>query len=201
MFFETKGNDMEERDSQRGKLYKAEREALQKLAKPLPTVQDIERYLKRQSKRTTLSSRYGNAVDVIDWKLQVTDGRGTRHGYAHGSYKIGMPLFARNDWYTLHEWAHIIHSRISTAWFGPNGRRHLDVGSRTQELKGGAAHGWQYAAIYIDLVHFCMGKDAADALKASFKKHKVRFRPKQKRVVTPEQIERLRQARLSAKAA
>lgn len=81
-------------------------------------------------------------------------------------------------------------STSTFVYFGVS-RTRVRHGSRALELRGGAAHGWQYAAIYLDLVHFCMGKEAADALKAAFKDHKVRFRPKRQRTVTPQQIERL----------
>lgn len=104
---------MRERDTQRSKLYRAERAALSSIASPLPTVGDIERYLEGQSARATLRSRYGKAVDVSDWKLRVTDGRRCRRALAYGTYKIAIPRWARNDWVVLHEWAHIVHARIT----------------------------------------------------------------------------------------
>ncbi|MGO4558107.1 hypothetical protein [Mesorhizobium sp. 2RAF21] len=189
---------MKVRDTQRARLYRAER-ALETLASSLPTVSDVERYLQQQSSRQTLRSRYGNAVDVTDWKLMVTDGRGCRSALAYGDYKIAIPLWARKDWVVLHEWAHIVHERTNVCSYRYSWAPMSQHGSRTLELRGGAAHGWQYAAIYLDLVHFCMGKEAADALKASFKIHNVRFRPKRTTTTTPEQIERLAAMRLAAR--
>lgn len=192
MFFDNIiGVYMKVRDTQRSKLYKSERAALQSFSLPLPAVADVAQYLEKQSKRQPLQNRYGAAVDVTNWKLRVADGRGCRRALAYGTYQIAIPLWARQDWVVLHEWAHIIHNRLSA--------RGTLNGSRTSELRGGAAHGWQYAAIYLDLVHFCMGKEAADALKAAFKDHKVRFRPKRTRTVTPEQIARLAAMRVAAR--
>lgn len=190
---------MRERDTQRSKLYRAERVALSGIASPLPTVGDIERYLEGQSARATLRSRYGKAVDVSDWKLRVTDGRRCRRALAYGTYKIAIPRWARNDWVVLHEWAHIVHARITAMENGECLPRMFSHGSRISELAGGPGHGWQYAAVYLDLVRFCMNAEAADALKAAFKEHRVRFRPKRTVTTTPEQLERLAAMRVAAR--
>jgi len=172
---------MTERDTQRSKLYKAE-QVLDRFAAPLREVADVEKYIARQMKRATLRARYGTAVDPDRWSLAIKDGRGTRCALAYGSHAISLPLWARKDWVVLHELAHVIHNRLSRS-FG---------GSRIAELHGGASHGWQFAAIYLDLVRFCMGAEAHDALKASFKERKVRFRPKRSAgPATPEQKARL----------
>ncbi|MFP1646285.1 hypothetical protein [Pontitalea aquivivens] len=183
---------MKSRDSQRSKLYKAEREAWQVFSSPLATVADIRQYLERQSTRKPLQHRYGDAINVTEWELEIADGRGTLHAAAYGSHRISIPLWARNNGVVLHEWAHIIHNRLEID--GRISSTTFDLwrhGSRRQELRGGASHGWQFAAIYLDLVHFCIGKEAAAALKEAFKKHKVRYRPKRTRVPTQEQLERL----------
>lgn len=187
---------MRERDNQREKCYRAERQSLHPIWEPLPTVKDVERYLKKQSKRATLRSRYGHAVDVSDWKLRVKDGRGTRNALAYEHYAIGIPLWARNDVVVLHEWAHVIHKRISRYHYmsGVHGA------SRVKELGGGAAHGWQWAAIFIDLLHFCKGKDAADAFKAALRKNNARWTPKKKRPISEEQRQVLRDRLAKARA-
>lgn len=192
---------MKIRDSQVSKLYRAEREAWQIFSMPLPTTADIRQYLERQSGRKALQRRYGDAINVTEWELEIADGRGTRHASAFGSHRISIPLWARNNWVVLHEWAHIIHNRLNVD--GRISSTTFDLwrhGSRRQELQGGAAHGWQFAAIYLDLVHFCIGRDAAVALKAAFKKHKVRYRPKAARVPTQEQLQRLAAMRAGRRA-
>lgn len=188
---------MKERDTQRAKLYRAEREALESLKSPLPTITDVERYLTKQCKRKTLRKRYGDAVDLDHWPMSVSDGRGTRNALSHGPNLISLPKWARNDWVTLHEFAHSLHKRLSYARRRTYGR----AGTRTYELQGGASHGWQFAAIFLDLVHFCMGKEASTALKAAFKKHRVRWKPKTKRHITPEQRFALQQRMAKARAA
>lgn len=159
-----------ERDTQRGKLYAAENRARNRHpGKPLPTTKDIERYLKHQAKRATLVARYGEAVDLKLWPMKVLDGRGRRRagGWSGG---ITMPIWSREEWVVLHEFAHTIHARLR--------RNRGHNGSRGEELDGGAPHGWQFAAIFLDLVRFIMGAEAAAVLKAEFKAGKVRYRPK-----------------------
>jgi putative metallohydrolase (TIGR04338 family) len=162
-----------ERDSQRSKLYKAE-QVLESFQKPLPTVKDIEHYITHNLKRKTLVRCYGN---TLTRSIEVADGRGARRALAYGGTKIAIPLWARNDRIVLHEVAHIIHTRMT---FRCNGER-------AGELRGGPAHGWQFAAVYLDLVRFCMGKEAGDALKKSFRMHKVRFSKPATRTLTDEQ--------------
>lgn len=167
------------RDNQREKCYRAEREALWPITTALPTVKDVERYLKRQSKRATLVSRYGRAVNLTEHTMEIKDGRGRRNACAFESYAIALPLWARSDVVALHEWAHVIHKRLN--WSGamlPENK-----GTRTAELSDqyAAAHGWQWAAIFLDLVTFCIGREAAAAFKTALRKHHVRFKPKRQR--------------------
>ena len=172
---------MKVRDSQLSKLFRAEHEALENLGSALPAVSDIQEYLSKHSQSAPLRRRYGDAVDVIEWDLQVADGRGRRYPAAHGTDSIVIPRWARQDWIVLHQWAHIVHRRLNVdlwGWLSTPVLYEVAHGSRRKELQGGAEHGWQFAAIYLDLVRFCMGKEAAAALEASFKAHRVRYRPK-----------------------
>lgn len=183
---------MKIRDTQRLKLHRASHEASQGHSSPLATTSDIQKYLERQSARKVLQRRYGNAVDVTGWALRVSDGRSRRSAGVFGTDEISIPRWARNDWLVLQLWAHIIHKRTCVdGVISSTSCDFLEMGSRSRELRGGAHHGWQYAAIFLDLVHFCIGEEAAVALKAAFKKHKVRYRPKKTRVATQEQLQRL----------
>lgn len=165
-----------ERDNRREKLYRAERQALCALETSYPTIKDVTRFICKCCNRATIKTRYGQAVNVDGWAIEIADGRGTRNALAYGTNKISLPAgWARTDRVALHELAHIIHSRLSGNWA-------LSAkGTRTDELKGGAAHGWQFAAIYLDLVTFCMGKEAGAALKAAYRANGVRFKPKRQR--------------------
>jgi hypothetical protein len=78
-------------------------------------------------------------------------------------------------WVVLHEMAHEV--------------RHYRRDRFTPE----AAHGWQYAATYLDLVMWFMGSEAHDKLKAAFKKHKVKFsKPRTGRLLSAEEKQVLR---------
>lgn len=173
------------RDTQREKVYRSDRIARRAMPSPLLTVPEIERYLKKKvSGRATLVRRYGIAADFSRWEVAVGDGRGTRRALAHGTSKITIPLWARDEWVVLHEIAHIIHGRLDYQWHrSPMGVRTAIVGDRKEELKGGPWHGWQFCAVFLDLVQFCMGAEAAEVLKAAFKENNVRWRPKRVRVM------------------
>jgi putative metallohydrolase (TIGR04338 family) len=158
---------------QRKRVYTAEA-VLRTFAKPLREVRDVEKYVTRVLARQSINRKYPD----LNPDVRVKDGRGRRNACAHGSRSISIPLWARNDWIVLHELAHtIVH-------------RHF-------KRSEAASHGWQFASVFLDLVMSMMGKEAHDALRASFKAHKVRYTEPRKRVVTPEQRDVLR-ARLAA---
>ena len=67
-----------------------------------------------------------------------------------------------------------------------------------------AQHHWPFVYVYLKLVSRFMGAATAKELKASFKKHGVRAKPKRTRNLTPEQREaavaRLAEARAKKQA-
>lgn len=167
---------MSVRDNQRSRVYKAER-CLWGDAKPLREVKDIEAFMKKQLSRKAILKRYPDATRTI----QVADGRGTRKALAYGDYKISIPLWARNEAVVIHEIAHIIAHRTY-------GQYRI------------AGHGWEFCSVFLDLVRFIMKREAHDALKKSFKEHRVKFtKPKKRKPLTPEQkavlVERMKNAR------
>jgi putative metallohydrolase (TIGR04338 family) len=141
------------RDSQKSRLYKAERAALDKISKRLDTIDDITRFVDRIRKRATIVRRYGYELKR---SVFIGDGRGKRNagGDSRGIY---MPKWSRTEYIVLHELSHCIACRRY-------GRYNI------------AAHGREFAAVYVDLVRYIIGKEAADALKASFREHRVKFR-------------------------
>lgn len=163
------------RDSQRSKLYKAER-VLRAYAMPLPTVADMEKYVAKVLKRAPIVARYPQDLQPID----VCPGKwGQTRALAHGTSRISMPKWSRDTHIVLHEVAHVIAGRV-------HGARNI------------AGHGWQYCKVYIDLVHFMMGAEAAAALKISFAHHGVKYKaPRPKKRLTPSQKADL-MARLAA---
>ena len=189
-----------ERDNQRSKLYKAENTALRPIETNFETIKATEKFLNKCCEKATLIKRYGSVIDLKNHPIKITDGRGTTNALAHGDYKISLPSYygtnwARTDRVSLHELAHIIHNRIT------NNRKYASKGIRVKELSGGASHGWQFAAIYLDLVRFCMGKEAEEKLKKSFRENNVRFSPKSTRKITDETRKALRQRISVARAA
>jgi putative metallohydrolase (TIGR04338 family) len=89
-------------------------------------------------------------------RITVLDGRARRSACA-GPTTISIPQRMRNEVTVLHEVAHVV------TW------------------GQGADHGWQFCAAFLELVHHCIGKDAGDALRESFKAHKVRYRQPRQR--------------------
>ena len=177
-----------ERDSQRSKVYAAENEAFRayspKNSEPtLPRVKDCERFVKKVFASKRVKAAFPRATREIWGVPRIEDGRGCRA--ARGGYSfLVLPRWARRDWVVLHEIAHTI-----------TGREVGDV----------PAHGWQYCTVYLRLVLYVLGREHHDALKASFKKHRVRFtEPRKRKPLTAEQravlAERLATAR-AAKAA
>jgi putative metallohydrolase (TIGR04338 family) len=164
------------RDSQRQRVYNAER-ILLPLSVPLREVRDIERYITKNMARKAILRRYPDASRSVN----VRDGRGTRRPMAYGTRSISIPLWARNESIVLHEMAHIIAER---------------------HFQGHASHGWQFCAVMLDLVRFCMGNEAHATLLASYNAHKVRYRAPRKRApLTPEQRAALAQRLATARAA
>lgn len=164
---------MRERDTQRARVYKSDK-ALLAIAKPLPHLDDVTRYVRRIAKMKRVSEAFPRS-QLDTWFPEIGDGRGRRSacGWSGG---ISMPIFARNEAYVIHELAHVICQR--------------QYGWRI------AGHGWQFCAIYLQLTLYAMGREAHDVLKAAFKANRVRFTAPRKRApLSPERraemIERL----------
>src|SRR4051812_18715124 len=109
----------EERDSQRSKLYKAEK-VLADMSRRLETVPEMDAFLKKTLSRAPIQRRYER---VLRKGIEVKDGRRCRNALG-GYWWIKMPKWARTEYIVLHEAAHSI----------------------TQRMHGRlvAAHGWQY---------------------------------------------------------
>jgi len=159
------------RDTQRQRVYTAE-SAVEKATPSarLEAVRDVERFVKATLARKRVQDDFPRATRVYKYVPDVTDGRGRRRACAVGSCEIRMPVWSRTELIVLHELAHIMINR--------------EHGDRDTI----ASHGWQFCAAYLRLVLHVMGRQHHDALKASFKAHRVRFtKPRAKRELTPEQ--------------
>ena len=177
------------RDNQRKKVYRAEDAAFEsheEANERVETVEDIEAYVRYVFGLKRVQNAFPKAMpkgasSFSGWQVpRVGDGRHRRRAGAT-PYAIFMPRRARHKWVVLHELAHTISLRIDSRIAG---------------------HGWEYCETYLLLVRYALGVEAHDLLKASFKKHRVKFRaPRKRRELTAEEraalVERMRKARAS----
>lgn len=173
------GCQVRPRDSQRKKVYTAERKAFSGAEVDLPEVVDVERYIHH----VCGLGRVKKSFPELAWRY-ITVGDGRRRRAAGGDGRgIYMPRWSRRKWIVLHELAHTIMDR---------------------RYSNAVGHGWQYAWIYLTLVRHAMGVDAYCRLKTEFKAHRVRYKaPRKRKELSAEHrailVERMRQAR-NAKA-
>lgn len=155
---------MRERDTQRARVYKSDA-ALVAIAKPLPQISDMTRYVKRIAHMKRVSDAFpGARLDT--WFPKIGDGRGRRSacGWSGG---MSMPVASRNEAIVIHELAHVICQRL-------------------YDWKV-AGHGWQFCSIYLQLTLYAMGREAHDTLKRAFKANRVRYTAPRKRApLSPE---------------
>jgi putative metallohydrolase (TIGR04338 family) len=167
------------RDSQKAKLYRAD-DALSDFKEPLPTVKDVERFVKKVWNSGRVQKAFPTATRTWSAPPRVKDGRGTRvaRGWTNA---ISIPGWARRSDVVLHELAHSIHRR---------------------EGLGGAGHGWEYCSVLLTLTLYVFGRDAHDALKAAYKANRVKFRaPKKRAPLSEERRSQLRAQLAVARAA
>jgi putative metallohydrolase (TIGR04338 family) len=169
------------RDSQRSKVYAAERLIRDAhMGERLHSVQDVERF----TRRVFASKRVLKRWPWLDGhSVEVHDGGGMRSAYAYNAYKIAIPLWARNAFVVLHELAHIIHRAGGReCWQTPHKvQQHgIAMPSHTEDPLWHQAHGYAFCRIHLDLVLLFIGREAHDALKASYKTQRVRYKAKRK---------------------
>lgn len=164
---------MKARDSQRAKLYRAERlHSYWAKTKLMDSLDGVHQFVADVTRKTWFTVRwpYAQAVKVGGkWtdRWRIKDGRGCRS--ARGSHLfMVLPCWARHPLVILHEMAHGLSC-------------------------DDPAHGWRFAETFLTLVHHTLGKDAGDELKRLFRENRVHFRPKRKgNPPSPKAIEALR---------
>lgn len=153
-----------ERDSQRKKVYSAIATVAKSVGTPLPTMPEVERFVRKVMSRSTLQRRYGLTLTK---DIDVRDGRGK--SWATGDRDmITVPKVQRNTIYVLRAMAYTIGMRYRG--FYPTGDR-TDLKNRKA-----AWHGWEYCAILMDLVRYGLGEEEAKALKAEFSSQNIKWR-------------------------
>lgn len=144
------------RDSQRARVYRAEREAFDVYSESTPRLEfrAVERFVTDVIVESWFADTFGTLG-----ALRIKDGRGTRHAYSaydqrrHGVL-FSFPRWSRSLPVLLHEIAHPASLR-----------RHGLV----------AAHGPEFAAAYLCLVERHIGKEAHRRLGEAFTRHRVRY--------------------------
>lgn len=177
-----------ERDMQRSKLYKAEQAALGGFdTKPdFVDLDECERYVRKIES----SERMIGAGWPRGRKTNVSCGKGARSATSFGG-RIDLPRTMRRRWVIIHEMAHELRNYQRRV----EAQREYLAGQRRPKP---APHGWEFAATYLQMVLWFLGREAHDKLKASFKSHKVRYTaPRASKPLTPEQKAALA-ARLAA---
>lgn len=151
------------RDTQRLKLYRAERMTRAFLAEPMDWY-DTRAYVGRVTASKFWQEEFGHGVVVCD-------GRARTSAAAIGGHTITLPRWSRVPIIILHELAHIAIYR--------------------KQRYGVASHGREFAAMYLRLVRRFLGVETHDQLKAAFTANKVRFKPKH--VIPPDRLEAMRE--------
>jgi hypothetical protein len=163
-------------DSQREKVYSAEREVFDRgEVEKFKTRRGFAGRMNRIAKSATATKirrefGLGKVYGSIDVDLRRSNVSSTSYGG-----RVEISRSSLDMWTLLHELAHEI-------------------------LPRGIHHHWPFAYAYLKLVSRYMGTAKAKELKAAFRKHKVRMKPKRTRTMTPEQraqaAERLRLGRI-----
>ncbi len=155
------------RDSQRSKVYRAERVLTERgrlSAGRLETVEEMQAWVDSIIASPWWKKQvFGRSVKFI----KVESGAGQRRALAYPwKNAISMPRWSRSKGIILHEMAHLITARCHPS------------------------HGWQFCASLLMLVEKWCGKEDALALKNEFSRSGVKFREPRKRVpLTSEQKE------------
>ena len=139
------------RDSQRSKVYKAER-TLPQYRQNGMSIEDVREFVDKIMDSNWLKGKYPYAYGHS--KVIVKDGRGRRKAGGCFTY-ITMPKWSRSKLVVLHELAHSITERQY-------------VGCQV------ASHGREFCSILISLTRRWISKDVGRALKAAFKKYRVK---------------------------
>lgn len=166
------------RDSQRSKVYAAERVFLhmpcvKEQIKEFSSIKECQTFVNATLKRKMVKRHFNHY-----WVPRVTTGARNGWAWSKGG-RITVSPGSMNNFALTHEMAHEL-------------------------LPRSIYHGWQFAETELFLVRQVFGKEAERLLKEQFKLHRVKFRKPRKRTITPEQrailVERMTMAR-AAKAA
>lgn len=160
------------RDQQRAKVYRSENHVDGFKTPEWRDLGSCGKFLNELRNDKVLNRWYPKLKQTLD-KVELHPGMGRRKAcceYGYNRYTIKLPLWARGRMVVCHELAHALIAEM----YGHNNRKVQP-------------HGWQFARMQMFFIQRGVGKAKADELKASYKKHGVRFQqPKPKRQLSPE---------------
>lgn len=154
------------RDSQRAKLYAAERAAFKDASgRRFASADEVAAYVARVTGTQWFRRIFGSCHNFR--LIPATGPYSFQQGTTGlGRYTLAIHAKQRVEWVVLHEIAHAV--RMSGYRMKPNA-------PKAWMTKTGAAHGREYAATYLLLVQHYMGADAARRLRAAYRQHRVRY--------------------------
>lgn len=161
--------------SQRQRVYKAENSVFTSRPQDYKTRRGMEGRVNRILKSPTVAKLRHEFNLPSKGFVEVTLRRAHARSTSYGGH-IAFSKTSMTEWVLLHELAHEIAPR-------------------------GTGHHWPFAYVYLKLVSRYLGAEAAAKLKAAFKAHGVRFKPKRKlspeqRAAAADRLFRLRSAKL-----
>jgi len=166
---------MKTRDSQRSKLYAAERVLRPSDDPEFTDIEQIQRYVARLVTSDWFRHEFGRHIAVP----RIEKGRGSN---ADGlGRRIRIATWGFTKMVVLHELAHCI---ISRGYWEHGGPWH-------HEKHKPAAHGREFAAVMLKLVQHEMGVEEARILRQSYVQKGVKYRAK--KTLSPATLERLRE--------
>ena len=173
------------RDSQRNKVYTAERVLMDTYGRRNLTISECQQYADKVLASAFVRRHFGTVT------VNIEHGRGGGFAYRNVSWfdtyyevwrygnRITLGKWARREIVVLHELAHV----LAPAWHT-------------------AAHGWEFCATYLNLVRHFLGAEAHDVLKDSFKANRVKFtKPREKRVLPQSERQSMADRMMAVRAA
>ena len=172
------------RDSQRKKVYTAERSVIETYGRNNLSIKECQQFTNKIATSSFAVRKFGSTDIYVDF------GRGGAMAYKNGHWyddynevwrfgnRISLGVWARQEMVVIHEVAHIYASNIASP------------------------HGWEFCSIYLDLVRHFLGAKAHADLKASFKAHRVKFvKPREKRILSAGEREAMAGRMMAMRAA
>lgn len=169
------------RDSQREKCYAAERTLRPGLAqRKYDTVREAATFFRNIMESDWFQRRFPHF-----FYLRIAHEPGTRAAHACPTEHIRNREFVTRGWIGFSKWAMGHWGKADANGTEQTGGELIMLHELAHAIiPGGHEHDRRWARTFIELVRHYMGRELGDALKASMRKHKVKFAPI--RVVSPE---------------